>query len=134
MEHVVNPEVIERFSLMVDYARQHPVPVGDWLRQFHQYACPRVRTRIKRAERLSQSAAKIPFTLDQLKPGQKAAIVKITAAGTLGRRLAEMGMVRGAPVEVVKVAPLGGPIEVRVKGYSLSLRKNEAAAIAIDLS
>jgi Fe2+ transport system protein FeoA len=47
--------------------------------------------------------------------------------------MADMGMVRGATVEVVKVAPLGDPIEVKVKGYNLSLRKDEAAAITIGL-
>jgi len=44
-----------------------------------------------------------------------------------------MGVVRGTPIKVVKVAPLGDPIEVKLKGYNLSLRKEEAAKIAVEL-
>jgi Fe2+ transport system protein FeoA len=47
--------------------------------------------------------------------------------------MADMGMIRGTPVEVVKVAPLGDPIEIKVRGYNLSLRKDEAAAITVEL-
>lgn len=133
MEHVLDPEVLERLSLMADFAKQHPEEAGDWLRQFQQYAGPKVRTRVKRAERRAQAAAKNTSTLDQLKPGQKASVVKMSAAGAVGRRMADMGLVRGAAVEVVKVAPLGDPIEVKIKGYNLSLRKEEAAAITIEL-
>jgi ferrous iron transport protein A len=71
-------------------------------------------------------------TLDLLKPGKKATILKVGSVGPIRRRMADMGMIRGTPVEVVKVAPLGDPIEVKVKGYNLSLRKDEAAAIIIE--
>ena len=77
--------------------------------------------------------AKTMSTLDRLKPGKKASIVKVGSEGAIRRRMADMGMVRGTTVEVVKVAPLGDPIEVKVKGYNLSLRKDEAAAITIEL-
>lgn len=72
-------------------------------------------------------------TLDQLKPGTKARIAKVERKGAVSRRLVDMGLVRGAPVNVVKVAPLGDPIEVKIKNYSLSLRKKEAAAIAVEV-
>jgi Fe2+ transport system protein FeoA len=72
-------------------------------------------------------------TLDRLKPGQKANIVRVGNAGPVRRRIAEMGVVRGTLVEVVRIAPLGDPIEVKVKGYHLSLRKKEAAAITVKL-
>ena len=72
-------------------------------------------------------------TLDRLKPGQKANIVRVSSAGPIRRRIAEMGVVRGTLVEVVRIAPLGDPIEVKVKGYHLSLRKKEAAAITVKL-
>lgn len=71
-------------------------------------------------------------TLDKLKPGQRGKIVSVGGGGGLKRRIVDMGVVRGTPVEVVKVAPLGDPIDVKVKGYHLSLRKQEAASISIE--
>jgi ferrous iron transport protein A len=73
------------------------------------------------------------ITLDRLRPGQKGKIVRVGSAGAVKRRIVDMGVVRGTPVEVIKVAPLGDPIEVKVKGYNLTLRKEEAAAISVDV-
>jgi ferrous iron transport protein A len=72
-------------------------------------------------------------TLDKLKPGQKSSVIRIGSDGPIRRRITEMGVVRGAAVEVIRIAPLGDPIEVKIKGYNLSLRKAEAAAIAVTL-
>jgi len=73
-------------------------------------------------------------TLNQLKIGEKGTVVKVGGAGAVKRRILDMGVVRGAEVEVLRVAPLGDPIELRVKGYSLSLRKAEAQAIEVEVS
>jgi len=72
-------------------------------------------------------------TLDQLKPGQEGTIVRVGNTGPVRRRIVDMGVVRGTPVKLVKITPLGDPIKVKVKGYSLSLRKEEAAAISVEL-
>lgn len=72
-------------------------------------------------------------TLDQVKKGQTGRIIKVSGLGSLHKRILEMGVVRGAQVRVEKVAPLGDPIEIRVKGYSLSLRKDEAKKIEVAL-
>lgn len=48
------------------------------------------------------------------------------------QRLQEMGLIRGAPVQFVRVAPLGDPIEIKVRGYHLSLRRQEAEAVIVD--
>ena len=72
------------------------------------------------------------LTLDQLHAGQKARIVRVGRGGAIGRRIVDMGVVRGTPIEIMKVAPLGDPIELKVKGYNLSLRKEEAAAITVE--
>lgn len=71
--------------------------------------------------------------LAELKPKQKARIAKIGRAGPVTRRIIEMGVVKGTPIEVVKIAPLGDPIEVKIKGYNLSLRKEEASKITTEL-
>jgi ferrous iron transport protein A len=72
--------------------------------------------------------------LSKLVPGDRARIVAIGAIGAMKRRLMEMGVLPGEEIEVRKVAPLGDPIEVRVKGYSLSLRKSEAAEISVEVA
>jgi ferrous iron transport protein A len=71
------------------------------------------------------------MTLDELPLGQKAAVAKLTGAGPLRRRLMEMGLTPGAAVEAIRRAPLGDPLDVKVRGYHLSLRKSEAAAIEV---
>ncbi|GMU93519.1 MAG: hypothetical protein AMXMBFR4_25770 [Candidatus Hydrogenedentota bacterium] len=52
--------------------------------------------------------------------------------GAIHQRLQEMGVIEGAQVELVRLAPLGDPIEIRVQGYHLSLRKSEAALVELD--
>ncbi len=69
--------------------------------------------------------------LSELEVGQTAEIVKIGAVGEIKRRLMEMGLVAGVKVEVERLAPLGDPVEVKVMGYHLSLRKSEAAEIEV---
>jgi ferrous iron transport protein A len=71
-------------------------------------------------------------TLKNLKPGDKAVIVKVTGEGAVRRRLLDMGVTRGAEVLVRKVAPLGDPIEVNIRGYELSFRKSEAENIIVE--
>lgn len=72
------------------------------------------------------------MTLGDLKTGQSAKISKISVSGALKRRLMDMGVVPGADVRVEKVAPLGDPIEVRIKSYALSLRLGEARQIEVE--
>lgn len=74
------------------------------------------------------------ITLADLKPKQKGIVVKVNRRGVLAKRLAEMGIGKGALVEFERVAPLGDPIDIKVKGYHLSLRKNEAADIIITMA
>jgi ferrous iron transport protein A len=57
--------------------------------------------------------------------------LSIGGTGAVARRLMEMGVVPGAPVRVIKSAPLGGPLEIRVRGYHLALRRTEAQTIMV---
>ena len=70
-------------------------------------------------------------TLKELKPGEKGRIEKLSGTGAITRRIADMGVTKGSLVEVIRVAPLGDPIDVKIKGYHLSLRKEEAAGILV---
>ena len=71
------------------------------------------------------------MTLDQLALGTTAKVVKLGGAPAIRRRLMEMGITVGADVLAVRRAPLGDPLEVKVRGYQLSLRKEEAGAIEV---
>ena len=72
-------------------------------------------------------------TLRDLKPGERATITGFETDDPPSRLL-EMGLLPGTPVEVVRLAPLGDPIDLKVRGYHLSIRKHEAQLITIDPS
>lgn len=71
-------------------------------------------------------------TLRDLKVGESAKVVKLHGEGAVKRRIMDMGLTRGVEVAVRKVAPLGDPIEVTVRGYELSLRKADAEMIEVE--
>jgi ferrous iron transport protein A len=73
-------------------------------------------------------------SLDRLPSGAPARVLAVKGAGPVARRLMEMGVVPGAPVRVVRVAPLGDPLEVRVRNYHLALRRSEAQSISVVMS
>ena len=70
-------------------------------------------------------------TLRTLKPGDQAVILKVTIGGELGRRIRDMGLVPGTRVRLLGRAPLKDPVEIKVRGYNLTLRNNEADHILI---
>ncbi|MFZ5980366.1 MAG: FeoA family protein [Candidatus Zixiibacteriota bacterium] len=72
------------------------------------------------------------ITLSELTPGTKGRILKVGGRGIVKRRIVDMGMVPGVEIEVERYAPLGDPIEIKVKGYHLSLRKEDASFITIE--
>lgn len=74
------------------------------------------------------------MTLRDLKPGQQGMVRAIETAGSMKRRIMDMGVTPGVEIKVIKAAPLGDPVEVRVRGYELSLRKEEAAQVEVELS
>ena len=69
--------------------------------------------------------------LKEVKIGQTVTVVKLHGEGAIKRRIMDMGITKGTEVYVRKVAPLGDPIEVTVRGYELSIRKAEAEAIEV---
>ncbi|WP_319403906.1 ferrous iron transport protein A [uncultured Anaeromusa sp.] len=71
--------------------------------------------------------------LHLLQPGEKGIVVSVNGGGSIKRRIVDMGMVGGTAIEVCKFAPLGDPMEIKVKGCNLSLRKREAAFICVEL-
>lgn len=71
--------------------------------------------------------------LKDLKPGEEGVVKRVSGDGAVRRRLFDMGVTPGAPVKMRKVAPLGDPIEVTLRGYELTLRKNEAENVLVEM-
>ena len=71
-------------------------------------------------------------TLKEVKIGATARVVRVHGEGALRRRIMDMGLTRGVEVTVRRVAPLGDPIEIHLRGYELSLRKADAEMIEVE--
>ena len=71
-------------------------------------------------------------TLRQVKVGENAKVVKLHGEGAVKRRIMDMGLTKGVEVHIRKVAPLGDPVEVTVRGYELSIRKADAEMIEVE--
>lgn len=75
----------------------------------------------------------IDKTLNMLETGQKARVIQVRGRGSSRKRLLDMGMVPGTVLSVTKKAPLGDPVDFKLKGYNLSLRKAEAEAVVVEV-
>ena len=71
-------------------------------------------------------------TLKDVKVGKTARVVKLHGEGPIRRRIMDMGITKGVEIYVRKVAPLGDPLELNLRGYELSLRKNDAEMIEVE--
>ena len=71
------------------------------------------------------------MTLNEVPVGGVCTVAKLNGTGKLRRRIMDMGITKGVEIKVVKIAPLGDPMELNVRGYELSLRKNEAESIEV---
>ena len=71
-------------------------------------------------------------SLDDIEPGAGAVVVHVEGSDGNARRLVELGLTSGVAVDVIRRAPLGDPIEVRLRGYRLSLRRAEAARVRVE--
>jgi conserved domain protein len=80
-------------------------------------------------EHIERSVAKM--TLNEVPVGEVCTVVKLNGTGALKRRIMDMGITKGTEIQVVKIAPLGDPMELNLRGYDLSVRKNEAASIEV---
>ncbi len=141
MEHVVSPTVLERLIQFVHFVDSCPEVGPKWVehrgytcreRQPHE-ACDHCRTlpveQTVDSGQAASSAPQLGKPLSKIPLGTRARVVKVAASAEIKHRLVEMGITPGTTIEVVRVAPMGDPIEVRVRGFALSLRKAEASSI-----
>jgi DtxR family transcriptional regulator, Mn-dependent transcriptional regulator len=144
MEHSIPKVILERFIQFAEFVEVCPRGGAKWIAGFG-YHCDQGETQencekcisvtleeVRQRGQEGGRKAMITGTLKDLKPGRKGKVLKVTARGETNKRIVEMGVTPGAVVEVERVAPLGDPIDIKVKGYHLSLRKNEAEGIEIE--
>lgn len=115
MEHAVSVETIERLT---DFLCKNGYIFDD---------------NIEKNKKNLDNKKIVKKLLSELKVGEKGIVVKIATKGVMRKRIMEMGIITGAKILVKGFAPLGDPMEVGIKGYSLSLRKSEAKNITVEL-
>ena len=74
------------------------------------------------------------ISLNQMKAGEQGEVKDLKGKGEICHRLSEMGITRGTQVEVIRFAPMGDPIDIMIRGYHLSLRRQEAEAIQVAIA
>ena len=74
----------------------------------------------------------MPRTLAELRPGDRGRVVAVAGEADTARRLMDLGLIRGTTLEVIRTAPLGDPMEVRLRGFMLTLRRTEAEHITVE--
>lgn len=142
MEHAMSGETLRRLLALLDFIKQCPRGGPDWLQHLKDRAdgkpcdgdCAKCIHNIQLPEKSPFTSPRDDtdtITLDKLKPGQKACIVRLGGAGPLRRRIMDMGITTGCNLEVERLAPLGDPMEFKIRGYHLSLRREEAASIHV---
>lgn len=145
MEHSIPKKVVDRFVKFVEFIETCPRGGEKWIKGF-EYQCDHSGTREncerciatcldETRQRRGQEGEKRMETssLKDLKPGQKCKVLKVRGRTQAGRRIVEMGVTPGSVIELERIAPLGDPIDIKVKGYHLSLRKEEAAGIDVEI-
>lgn len=145
MEHGISKRVVDRFLEFAEFVQTCPRAGAKWVHGFG-YRCKEAELTPGDCERcieqclelakrnprgVSSTAPDMPLT--KMKKGSRAQIVRVSGAGAVKRRIRDMGVAAGSLIEVVRVAPLGGPMEVKIKGYRLTLRREEATGISVRL-
>lgn len=125
MEHHLSKETVDHIKQFISFLKAHQEERAHLFSKFREF--------LNREAKMVRAEAKSGvLTLEDLNPGDKGKVVKIKGKGNLRKRLMDMGVVPGTEVQLKKVAPLGDPVDVIVKGYHLSLRREEAREVIIE--
>ena len=144
MEHAVSKEVLERFIEFVNFVETCPRGGTKWIKGFGYYCtegasledCERCvqncLTDIHK-QQSSKENKRMTMNMETLCPGQKLRVTRIKGRGMLSQRIRAMGITPGVLIEIEKIAPLGDPVDIKVRGYHLSLRKEDLHDIEAEL-
>ena len=147
MEHGISKTIVDRLVEFARFVETCPRAGEKWVRGFAYYceaakhkpencegcinACMDELKARKQNINTGSTVRSNRMTLNQLKPGEKGLIEKIGGGAAIRRRLADMGINKNALAEVIRLAPMGDPMEVKIKGYNLSLRREESENILV---
>ncbi len=146
MEHAVDSETLERFVRFAEFVERCPRGGKEWIELFRSYcekgapsaqcercleSCLKAIRAVIKEKGSETTAAGDSLPLSQLAPGEKGRVVKVGGQGRIRKKIVEMGIVRGTVIEVEKFAPLGDPMDLKLKGYHLSLRKDVPPASSL---
>lgn len=145
MEHSIPKDLVDRFVKFVEFVETCPRGGDKWIKGF-MYQCDNKGTRencekcistcldeVKQHVKRGGTKTMVNSKLKDLKLGQKCKVLKVRGRSEANRRVLEMGVTPGSVIELERVAPLGDPIDIKVKGYHLSLRKDEAEGIDVEI-
>ncbi len=143
IEHALSQETLRRLLMLIDFIERCPRGGSEWLEHLaNRWEDIRCQTDCRTCVEAIEPPERNPFapqresedatTLDLVAPGGRCRVLRLSGAPHIRRRMMDMGITPGAEIEVERLAPLGDPIEVLVRGYHLSLRKREAAQIAVE--
>lgn len=140
IEHAVGNGIMRRLSCFVEYMSHSEVPASRLSKAFaescakgrYREACGECQTATGGGDSPPEDKMGKLTTVADLETGEKARIIRIRGSAGANRRLQEMGVTRNTRIAVVRVAPLGDPVEILVRGYNLSLRKAEARGIEVE--
>lgn len=149
MEHAIGPETLHRLVSFLQFARKCPRSDPQWLRRLHARwrgeecedpcdPCVVALGPPLEGDRPWHGPGRDPMVglrpLSTIEPGVTCVVRHVRGRGPNRRRLADLGILRGVQLQVEKVAPLGDPIDVKVRGYHLCLRKDDAAQILVEVN
>lgn len=145
MEHSVSKEITERLVRFAEFIDVCPRGGTKWISGFShncdlgssKESCDKcinsILDNLHKPEKEGNKMESTKLRLSDLDKGQKAKVSKVRIKGNTGKRIVEMGLTKGSVVEIERFAPLGDPIDIKVKGYHLSLRKDEAELVDVEL-
>ncbi len=143
LEHALTSETVRRLLALVEFITRCPRGGEEWLKHLAgswdyipcDHDCAECVAGIEPPERnpfAPAEAADTTVSLRDIEPGDSCRVLKLSGKSAVRRRIMDMGLIPGAEVEVERLAPLGDPIEVKIRDYHLSLRKEEASQIAVE--
>jgi len=139
MEHAVTKDILVRLTRFIQFVDNCPRAGSEWIHGFG-YLCDEAGNPDHCEACILQSLDNIKNKkgekgmeqyLKDLAPGDKARIERLSLSGDIARRFAEMGLSVGSVVKVERVAPLGDPVEISVRGYKLTLRKKDLERVVV---
>lgn len=141
IEHAIRPDTLDKLLRFVEFVRTSddgaPLSLDD-VRHFIQHGSYRTTQDPPicvggHRHRRGRQATPTGTAMNELSPGARGRIALVCGRGPIRKRLLEMGLTPDTEFEVVRAAPFGDPIEIKIRGYNLSLRKSEAAHIEVEV-